>query len=346
MLTWRQQALLAWPLLVALGGCAAPHDGPVSPHFDGTRFFNPGHVKSSSPLGYLWLRLTQPPADWVPPPAAAPRPRPNERVSGNAAAVTYLGHATLLIQVAGLNILTDPMWSDRASALSWIGPRRVVPPAVPMDQLPPIDLVLISHDHYDHLDLPTLRQLDARDKPRVIVPLGNRVLVSEAMPGSAVSEHDWGARVSVGAAAIHLEPMLHGSGRTPFDQMQRLWSAFVIEAGGFKLYHVGDAGYGDGQPFRDAARKHGRFDLVILPIGAYAPESFMADSHMSPAQAVQAFLDSQATRGMAHHFDTFQLGFEAFGAAPLALRSALQARGADSTRFTVPTLGQTLVLQR
>jgi L-ascorbate metabolism protein UlaG (beta-lactamase superfamily) len=343
----RLAAVLAAATLGAASvGCAEPHEGPRSPHFDGTRFSNPGHDKSSSPLGYLWLRLTEPPADWAAVSSTAPPPRLSERVAGTRAAVTYVGHATLLIQVEGLNILTDPMWSERASAVSWLGPRRVVPPALPLEGLPPIDVVLISHDHYDHLDLPTLRRLDARDRPRVLVPLGNRSLVSGAMPASEVSEHDWGTRVAVGAATIHVEPMLHGSGRTPFDQMQRLWSAFVIEAGGFKLYHVGDAGYGDGRTFREAALRHGRFDLISLPIGAYAPASFMADSHMSPAQAVQAFVESRAARAIAHHFDTFQLGFEAYGEAPAELRKALKSQGVDAARFTVPALGQTLELQR
>jgi L-ascorbate metabolism protein UlaG (beta-lactamase superfamily) len=339
-------AATALSVLLGAAGCTASHEGPASPHFDGTHFFNPGHDKRSSPLGYLWLRLTDPPADWaaVAPPAAAPRPA--ERVGGGGAAVTYVGHATLLIQVGGLNILTDPMWSDRASAVSWLGPRRVVPPALALEALPPIDLVLISHDHYDHLDLPTLRRLDARDRPRVLVPLGNRALVADTMPASQVSEHDWGARVAVGTAAIHFEPMLHGAGRSPFDQMERLWSAYVIDADGLRIFHVGDAGYGDGSTFRAAAGKHDGFDLVILPIGAYAPESFMVDSHMDPAQAVRAFVDARAQRAMAHHFDTFQLGFEAFGAAPAALQGALQAQGVDASRFTVPALGQTLRLQR
>lgn len=335
-------------LLLAAGaaGCTALHAGPPSDHFDGQRFFNPGVTKSSSPAGYLWRRLTDAPADWAPAPPAPPAAPLEARVEGGRARVSYVGHATLLIQVAGLNILTDPVWSERASPVQWLGPRRVAPPAWPLEALPRIDVVLISHDHHDHTDLRTLAALDARHRPRVIVPLGLRALVAEAMPGSRVSEHDWGERVAVAAATVHVEPMLHGSGRTPFDQMRRLWAAYVVEADGLKIYHVADSGYGDGRHFRAAAAKHGRLDLAILPIGAYEPVDFMADSHMTPAEAVKAWLDSGAAQGLAHHFDTFQLGFEAQGAAPIALRQALAASGADSARFAVPVPGQTLTLAR
>jgi L-ascorbate metabolism protein UlaG (beta-lactamase superfamily) len=342
-----------------VGGCGSLYQGPASDHFDGRVFFNPGVQKSSTPIGYLWRRLTDPPAAWpesVPLPAGVPPPV--QRVHDGSARITYVGHATLLIQVAGLNILTDPLWSERASPLSWIGPRRVTPPAWPLQALPPIDLVLISHDHHDHLDPATLAALAARDRPRVIVPLGLQRRVAEAMPGSVVSEHDWGARVALPAASgsasagpsagsspgavIHVEPMRHGSGRGPFDQMQTLWAAYVIEVGGFKIWHVGDSGYGDFA--RATAARHGALDLAILPIGAWEPVDFMADSHMSPAQAVQLLQDSGAARGLAHHFDTFALGFEAHGAAPTALAAARQATGMEAERFVVPVPGQVLTL--
>lgn len=335
-------------VLVAMvaAGCAARYGGPTSDHFDGQRFFNPGQVKSSSPAGYLWRRLTDPPADWTAAPPTPPVAPLQARVDGGEARVSYVGHATLLIQVAGLNILTDPVWSERASPVQAFGPRRVAPPAWPLDALPRIDIVLISHDHYDHTDLATLAAIDATHRPRVIVPLGLRTLVAGAMPASQVSEHDWGERVQVSSATIHVEPMLHGSGRTPFDPMQRLWAAYVVEADGMKLYHVGDTGYGDGKLFRAAAARHGRFDLAILPIGAYEPVDFMADSHMNPAEAVKALIDTGAVRGMAHHFDTFQLGFEGQGEAGRALRVALGAAGIELGRFVVPVLGETVTVMR
>ncbi len=335
-------------LALVLAGCSAKYQGPVSDHFDGKVFHNPSQVKESSVMGYLWLRLTTSQAAWPDQVALPPMPAPPERVNGSEARVTWVGHATVLIQVAGFNILTDPVWAERASPLSFAGPKRVSEAAISKDALPPIDLVLISHDHYDHLDVATLRWLDAAHKPRVIVPLGNRALVQQVMPGSAVTEHDWGDKVQVGifgrGMTVHVEPMLHGSGRTPFDQMQTLWAAFVIEAEGLKIYHVGDAGYGDGANFRAAGRKHGGFDLAILPIGAYEPVAFMADSHMRPSQAVQAMLDAQARMALAHHYEAFQLGFEGFDAPRNELMQTLKSRGLVANRFAVLQPGQALTV--
>ncbi|MBC7940775.1 MAG: MBL fold metallo-hydrolase [Chitinophagaceae bacterium] len=337
-----------WPALLAaclLSACSLPREGPVTPHFDGRRFFNPGQPKDSSVAGYLWLRITGAQATWPDEVAVAPEPPPPPRVDDGSARVTFVGHATVLIQVAGLNILTDPVWSARASPFGFAGPRRVQKPGVAFELLPKIDVVLISHNHYDHLDLPTLRLLDARDRPQVIVPLGNRALVREAMPASRVTEHDWNAEVALaGGAMVHVEPMVHGSGRGPFDQQATLWAAYVVQAGAIKIYHVGDAGYGDGAVYRATGQKHGGFDLAILPIGAYEPASFMADSHMGPADAVKLMADVRARRAMAHHFEAFQLGFEAYEAPRLALQAALAAAALSADRFIAPRPGQFLLL--
>jgi len=335
-------ALLVCGLLAA---CASPWRGPVTDHFDGSRFGNPGHTKSSSVAGYLWLRITEGQATWPNRVAVAPEAPPPVRVDDGSARVTFVGHATVLIQMAGLNILTDPVWSERASPFGFAGPKRVQAPGVAFDALPPIDLVLISHNHYDHLDLPTLRRLDARDRPQVIVPLGNRALVQAAMPASRVGEHDWGDTVALkGGAAVHVEPMLHGSGRSPFDQQATLWAAYVVKAGPISIYHVGDAGYGDGAMYRATGQKFGGFDLAILPIGAYEPASFMADSHMAPADAVKLMRDVRARLAMAHHFEAFQLGFEAYEAPRRDLQAALQAAGLSPELFVAPRPGQSIRL--
>jgi L-ascorbate metabolism protein UlaG (beta-lactamase superfamily) len=340
--------ILLLTMALALTACNAKYQGVVSDHFDGEVFRNPGQIKNSSVAGYLWLRLTTSQAQWPDSVSVQAAPSPPMRVNGNEARVTWVGHAAVLIQVAGLNILTDPVWAERASPLSFAGPKRASAPGISLQALPPIDLVLISHDHYDHLDTATLGWLDAAHKPRVIVPLGNRALVHQAMPASAVTEHDWGEKVAVTISRrsliVHVEPMLHGSGRTPFDQMQTLWAAFVIEANGMKFYHVGDTGYGDGGNFRAAGIKHGGFDLAILPIGAYEPSAFMADSHMRPSQAVQAMLDTNARQALAHHFETFQLGFEAFDAPRNEILQTLAQRGLASNRFAMLQPGQALVI--
>ena len=188
-------------------------------------------------------------------------------------------------------------------------------------------------------------RLDARDRPRVVVPLGNRALVQGAMPASAVSEHDWGEAVPLrDGVRVHVEPMLHGSGRSPFDQQHTLWASYVIESGDTRVLFVGDSGYGDGQVFRALGERHGGFDLAILPIGAYEPESFMADSHMGPAEAVKAMADLRARRALAHHFGSFQLGFEAHDAPERGLRAALEAGGMAPAQFAALLPGQAIQL--
>jgi L-ascorbate metabolism protein UlaG (beta-lactamase superfamily) len=333
-------------LLAGLCACSSAYQGPPSDHFDGQRFFNPGHRKDSSVGGYLWLRLTESQAAWPEAVPVAPQPAPPPRVGEGRARITFVGHATLLLQLAGKNVITDPVWSERASPFRWTGPKRVSPPGVAFDALPRIDLVLISHDHYDHLDLATLARLDARDRPRVLVPLGTRRLVAEAMPNSEVSEHDWGDRIELAPLRLSFEPLLHGSGRSPFDQQQRLWAAFVIEGDGWKLFHAGDTGYGPAAPFAATGAKHGGFDLALLPIGAYEPVSFMKDSHMTPAEAVQVMRDLRARRALAHHFGSFQLGFESREAPLLALAAARRAAGLAEQDFPALQPGEHLELRR
>ncbi len=329
-----------------LAGCSAPVQRPVSDHFDGRTFFNPGVPKESSVTGYLRLRLTTAMPDWPAQVAALPVDAPPAEVAGDTLRVTMIGHATVLIQTAGLNVLTDPVWSTRASPLSFVGPARVTPPALPIEALPRIDVVLISHNHFDHLDLPALRALAARGPMRVIVPLGDRARVAEAMPGSTVTEHDWGEAVPLRTGAspvtLHVLPMVHGSGRSPFDQQQSLWAAYLLDSGARRVYFVGDTAYGDGRNFREVAQRFPSIDLALLPIGAYEPQWFMGDAHMRPRDAVRAFRDSGAQRAVAHHFDVFQLGFEAYGAAAEELGQALRDAGLPAERFIAPRAGSVI----
>jgi L-ascorbate metabolism protein UlaG (beta-lactamase superfamily) len=336
---------LAIAAFAFLASCSSTYEGPTTAHFDGKKFSNPGHKKDSSVGGYLWQRLIGEQAKWPDSVPVTPLPPPPKRVNDGSARVTFIGHATLLIQVGGINILTDPIWSARASPFSFAGPKRVQAPGVSLDDLPTIDVVLISHNHYDHLDIATLKKLNGRDKPRVIVPLGNRSLVAHAMPDSKVSEHDWGDTVSIGKdATISLEPMLHGSGRSPFDQQSSLWAAYVIQASTLKLYYVGDSGYGDGSLFKATGQKYGGFDLAILPIGAYEPVSFMNDSHMTPAEAVKLKADVGARQALAHHYEAFQLGFEAYDAPRQQLQTALAAAKMPEDKFLALKPGQAILV--
>jgi L-ascorbate metabolism protein UlaG (beta-lactamase superfamily) len=267
--------------------------------------------------------------------------RPPERIEGARLRVAFVGHASFLIQTAGLNILLDPVWSERISPVSFFGPKRVRAPGVAFEALPKIDLVLVSHCHYDHLDLPTLSRLAAAHNPRVITPLGNDNIMQGHDPAIRAEAFDWGSRVVVDeAVAVSLAPMRHWSARGALDRNKALWAAFVIETPWGKIFHVGDSGYGDGHHFRTARERHGPFRLAILPLGAYEPRWFMRDQHMNPEDAVQALKDCGAERAVGHHYETFQLTDEAIDAPRAAHREACAAAGLTDGRFRMLEVGE------
>jgi L-ascorbate metabolism protein UlaG (beta-lactamase superfamily) len=317
------------------------HDGPVSDHFDGVRFFDPHGMppKKLTDVVRWWAAGGKSP--W---PASVPNghaDRPPARVEGNRARISFVGHASFLIQVAGANILLDPVWSDRVSPFSFLGPRRVRPPGIAFADLPPIDVVLVSHCHYDHLDLATLSQLAAAHRPRVIAPLGNDAIMLAHDPSIGVETCDWGDRIDLGnGVAVTLAPMRHWSARGVFDRNKALWAAFIIDTPAGRIYHVGDSGYGDGHHFRPARERFGPFRLAILPIGAYVPRWFMRDQHMNPGEAVQAWQDCGAEHALAHHFETFPLTDEPIDAPRRALAAALDAAGNGAGRFRMLEPGQ------
>jgi L-ascorbate metabolism protein UlaG (beta-lactamase superfamily) len=276
--------------------------------------------------------------DWAPSPYTD---HPPMRVEGTAWRISYVGHASWLVQAAGVNLLLDPIWSQRASPFRGIGPKRVNDPGVAFADLPPIDVVLVSHAHYDHLDLATLSRLVAAHRPRVITPLGNDTIIRNHDRSIVAEACDWDQRVTIGAeVAVTPVPTRHWSARNLSDRNMSLWASFVIEAPGGRIYFVADSGYGDGAHFRHARDRYGPFNLTILPIGAYEPRWFMRDQHMNPAEAVQAFLDCGAETALASHYGTFQLTDEAIEAPVLALADALSAAGIAPERFSALRPGQ------
>ena len=310
------------------------YDGPLSDHFDGIHFFDQHGSQPKKLSDLLWWYTHRGATKW---PEWAPSPysdRPPRRVDGGALRVSFVGHATLLIQTAGVNILTDPVWSMRASPVSFAGPKRVNDPGVPFDALPPIDVVLVSHCHYDHLDVATLSALATPHRPRVVTPLGNDTIMRGHDTAIAAEARDWHERVEIGPGiAITPVPMRHWSARGLLDRNKALWAAFVIETPHGKIYFVADSGYGDGHHFRAAREHYGPFRLAILPIGAYEPRWFMRDQHMNPAEAVRAFADSGAELALAHHFGTFHLTDESIDAPLTALTAALEKAGIAPQRF-------------
>jgi L-ascorbate metabolism protein UlaG (beta-lactamase superfamily) len=318
------------------------YSGPASDHFDGSLFFNPGGKPPGRFTDLLRWQFSGNRAKW---PAAWPSPyppaKPQSRIEGDALRLTMVGHASMLIQTAGLNILTDPVWSERTSPFSFAGPKRVNAPGIAFADLPPIDIVLVSHNHYDHLDLATLKQLKESHDPLVITPLGNDAIIGRAAPGMRLSVHDWGDRVGAGnGTAIHIEPAHHWSARGGRDRRMALWAGFVIETAGSKVYFAGDTGFHDGINYRLMAEKHGGFRLAILPIGAYEPRWFMAPQHQNPQEAVQGMKLCNAAYAAGCHWGTFHLTDEPIDEPATKLAEALAAQGLPETRFRAVRPGE------
>jgi L-ascorbate metabolism protein UlaG (beta-lactamase superfamily) len=319
------------------------YSGPISDHFDGEHFFDPDGAPPKSLRDVLrWQfgggRQRQVWPEWAPSPTVD---TPPQRVTGAHVRLSFVGHASWLIQTAGLNILIDPVWSMRASPVKWAGPKRHNDPGIAFDALPRIDTVLVSHGHYDHLDVATLSRLAARFAPRVITPLGNDLTMREADNAIKAEAFDWHDRVELGGnVAVTLVPTRHWSARGLFDRNETLWASFVLETPAGKIYIVCDSGYGDGRHFRRVAETHGPLRLAILPIGAYEPRWFMRDQHMNPSDAVKALADCGAEQALAHHHGTFQLTDEAIDAPVHALGVALDEAKIPRARFVALTPGQ------
>jgi L-ascorbate metabolism protein UlaG (beta-lactamase superfamily) len=307
-----------------------------SDHFDGRRFVNPTG-SAGQPFSAVPRMLLEPRTPW-PRAVEVPLHRP-PALDGADAVVTFIGHSTFLIQTAAGNILTDPMYSDRAGPLNLVGPRRVRQPAVAFDDLPAISVVLLSHNHYDHCDLQTLRKLARRFDPLVITPLGNDALVRSAGI-RRVEALDWWQDAQTAPLPIELTPAYHFSARSPFDRNRALWGGFVLTAGATRLFFAGDTAYGP--LFRQIRERSGPIDLALLPIGAYEPRWFMQVVHMNPAEAVQAHLDLDASQSVGMHFGTFRLTTEGIDEPLRALDEACRANGVPSSRFGTLSFGESL----
>jgi N-acyl-phosphatidylethanolamine-hydrolysing phospholipase D len=234
--------------------------------------------------------------------------------------VTWVGHATMLVQMDHVTFLTDPTWSDTASPVSFVGPRRFVPPGVALEDLPPIDFVVISHNHYDHMDLTTLAALAARrPETRFFVGLENGALLRENGVENVV-ELDWGESREYAGVRVHCLPAQHWSKRGIGDDQKMLWASWAVTGAERRFYFAGDTGYFDG--FARIAKALGPFDLAALPIGAYEPVAMMKYSHMNPEEAIQAAVDLRARRAVAMHYGTFDLSDEPLDDPPRRFRAA------------------------
>lgn len=317
------------------------YSGPPSDHFDGTLFFNPDGKPPGRFSDLLKWQLSGGRSKW---PAAWPSPfpqaKPDKQIEGAALRLTMVGHASLLIQTARLNILTDPVWSERASPLAFAGPKRVNAPGIAFADLPPIDVVLVSHNHYDHLDLATLKRLKQDHDPLLVTPLGNDAVIAPAISAMRMAVHDWGDRITVRGATIHTEPAHHWSARGGRDRRMALWAGFVVETPGGKIYFAGDTGFHGGANYRQMAEKHGGFRLAILPVGAYEPRWFMAPQHQNPQEAVEGMTLCNASHAAGCHWGTFHLTDEPIEEPAQKLAEALAAEGISPERFRAMRPGE------
>jgi L-ascorbate metabolism protein UlaG (beta-lactamase superfamily) len=323
----------------------AYYQGPLSDHFDGTHFFNPSGVGPRGPGAFLKWQL-EPREAWPESyPSPFPQDKPPPRLEGTGARITYIGHASFLVQVRGLNLLIDPVWAERASPFSFIGPKRVNAPGVAFDSLPRIDRILITHNHYDHMDAEAVGRLWQRFAAPVITPLGNDTILKAEVPSLSVHAVDWYAVVDVGEGVkVHAEPTVHWSARGMNDRRHALWASFVIETPELKIYCVGDSAFGDGTTFRRVRERHPKLALALLPIGAYEPRWFMRSSHMNPEESVAALKLCGAPRALGHHWGTFRLTNEGVERPMQALEAARAAKGLEPDVFPALRPGQVHVL--
>lgn len=346
------------------------YDGVESDHYDGGRFFNPdGEIAAparpgTNPRAFAlrWLLQADDRPAW--PDAIAVKPaKPAPFAAPRGMTATWVGHATVLVQAAGLNILTDPVWSDQVSPVPPLGPKRIAPPGIRFDDLPKIDLILLSHNHYDHMDMPTLKRLWDRDRPAIVTSLGNDTLLKHA--GIDATALDWGQSVSGSALngygpdakiqcesyehcpdyRVHVTRNHHWSSRWNSDRNRALWSSFFIETRAGNIFFAGDTGAGDMRWAAEAARL-GPIRLAIIPIGAFRfwPGQMQSDAHIGPRQAVTIFHALRASTAIPIHWGTFRLSYEAYDTPPRMLDLFRRCAGIGAERFRPLRIGQKLMV--
>jgi L-ascorbate metabolism protein UlaG (beta-lactamase superfamily) len=330
-------SFLAAALLLGWVFSAPSHRGAASDHFDGRRFRNRPATGHGVLTFFRW-QLHREKGSWRKWTEAPPGPRPPESVDGGALRATFVNHSTVLLQMDGMNVLTDPVWSDRVSPVYFAGPKRHRPPGIRFDDLPPIHLVLISHNHYDHLDLTTVRRLEERGHPLFVVPLGVAAFLRQKGIENVV-EVDWWKESGCGQLHITAVPAQHFSSRGFFDRDATLWCGYVVEGPSGRIYFAGDTGFGP--HFEEIGKRFDPLRLALLPIAAYRPRWFMHPVHMAPDEAVAAHGLLRAKQSMAIHFGTFCLGDDGQEEPAAELRRALAGKGG----FVVPEEGRGVVVE-
>ncbi|MDX2469182.1 MAG: MBL fold metallo-hydrolase [SAR324 cluster bacterium] len=331
--------LLILSFTMTLASCSTPDTRTGSPHFSDGRFHNlgPKDQKEVSFVTFAKYRLFNSPPDWPESVENVVGKTDLSPVAGSGVKITLIRHATVLLQYNDLNVITDPMFSKRASPVSFAGPKMIREPAVSLENLPKIDLVLVSHSHYDHLDLPSLKKLQEKYQPTFLVGLGLKSFL-EAEGLHNVVELDWFEAHSFKDATIHFLPAQHFSARTPWGQNQTLWGSFFIEAGNKKVYFAGDTAMGP--HFEMTKEKLGAPDVSLLPIGAYEPRWFMKTHHINPVEAVQAHQILASKQSLAMHYQSIPLAYDRLEQPAEDLKNAIEGANLRAGEFDTPDFGE------
>lgn len=324
-------------LVLSLTSCqTARYHGPVSNHFDGKSFYNLGEKdKPKHPwydLYVMWRAILQNPWPGNLPEFDIKIPyQPNKGPK-----ITFIGHSTFLIETKQLNILTDPVYSNRASPIPFLGPKRISAPGILLNNLPKIDVVVISHNHYDHMDISTLKKLKQKFNPEFIVPIGNAVILKKSGIHRVI-ELDWWQKTTIKSAIITLLPAKHSSQRSWFDYNKSLWGSYGIKVGSEKIFFAGDTAYE--KHFKAIRKKWGKPDLALIPIGAYQPREILKDYHLNPEDAVQSHIDLNSHKSVGMHWGTFQLSSEHVQQPLIDLNQAKKRHGISDESFYVLNFG-------
>lgn len=328
--------VIIFSLAITFSNCSSRPPYDVE-YFKNGRFVNKVDHQEKTLWSYLLMRMRTTAADW-PDKVELKKKEVTPPERSQELRVYYVNHATFLIQYQGINILTDPVFSQRVSPLSWAGPKRVIDPGVPIEEIPPLDYIIISHDHYDHLEVQTLKHLYARFRPKIFLGLGAGAPLGEI----PYQEMKWGESYKDldRSVTVTFTPSQHFSGRGLFDRNSTLWGSFIVSIGDLNLYFAGDTGYSN--HFKEISSKYGPIHLSFIPVGAYAPRSFMAYQHMDPKEAIQAHFDLKSEASLGMHWGTFQLTNEGRLEPKEKTEEITKEKGIDN--FLVPHNGECFIM--
>ena len=343
----KSQTIVAVFICIAFAMMGYTLQFPNNSFFTGQQFNNL-HSKSAPQRGWLdvWKwRFTRDPVEWPNTVHNNATPQIAKHVKADETFITYINHSTDLIQLPNLNVLTDPMFSEQVSPFPWISPKRVRAPGLELSALPKVNVVIVSHNHYDHMDLPSLKALKEKDDPIFIVPLNNAKFLQKVGIKKIIELNWWQSYAINGQQSVTLIPAVHWSQRTLFDKNESLWGSFLITSQDLKIFFSCDTGYNP-EILNDIKKRIGAVDVALLPIGSYKPQWFMKMYHLNPEEAVIMHLGLGAKLSLGIHFHTFQLSDEGYDEPVNDLKKALHKYQLARNVFIAPENGQTLYYQK